>query len=78
MTQQVVKRKGKHWLRELQALHFMHCYKITPSAETTLAVYIITVSIVIQSKNGLIQAISEVYIPSILHVTASCGSHIKQ
>lgn len=31
--------KGKHQLRGLQALHFTHFYKITPSTETTLAVY---------------------------------------
>lgn len=66
MTQPVIVRKGKHQLRELQALLRIHFYKIAPSAETTSAGYILT------EKNGLIQAIGEVYIPSALHVGASC------
>ena len=77
-TQQVVIRIGKYWLRELQALHLMHFYKITPSTESTSAVIIITVSTVIQSKNELIQPIGEFHIPSILRIRASQGSHIKK
>lgn len=66
MTQPVIVGKGKHQLGELQALPCIHFYKITPSAQTTSQVYIPT------EKDGLIQAVSEVNIPSFLQVGASC------